>query len=599
MIAPAPAVVFDQVSVTYGGRALALDHLSLVVPPGQFCVLLAPSGAGKSTLLRVVNGLVRPSQGQVTVLGATPGVGHWRRTQARLATIHQHFNLVARATVLANVLHGALPAIGPMRALLRWFRSAHYALARQRLQDVGLDAAHAGRRAASLSGGQQQRVGIARAFMLAPEVVLADEPVASLDPRVSREILDLLKREAHACGTTVICSLHQVEFAREFADRIVGLRDGRIVFDGPPSALDEVAVGQIYRRDTVEPSNGPVPAADSSPPSLPEPPTRMRPGPPWLTARSLAAILIGLVLLAFTGDRLEMPRLAGSIGAWAASPVTGDSTELGRGLDRLASSLWPPQLAEVTPLDRLPAQTGRADGWWARIETQEEKTVQLDPDTLAMTEHIERTPVLVEPLGYLRIVVVKMVESIEIGLWGTVLAVLLSGPLCWLAARNYAPHPLLYVAARATVAGLRAVPEIVSALFLVVAFGFGPIAGVLALGLHAAGFLGKFYAEDIENASRGPQEALAAIGASNWRILWFAVLPEVLPQYIAYTLYILDRNVRMAAVIGLVGAGGIGQELKGRYDLFQYGHVCTILLALFATVFLLDQLSARVRRGLI
>jgi phosphonate transport system permease protein len=139
----------------------------------------------------------------------------------------------------------------------------------------------------------------------------------------------------------------------------------------------------------------------------------------------------------------------------------------------------------------------------------------------------------------------------------------------------------------------------ISALFLVLAYGFGPIAGILALGLHAAGFLGKFYAEDIENADRGPQEALQAIGAGKLKVLWFGVLPQVFPQYIAYTLYILDRNVRMAIVIGIVGAGGIGQELKGRYDMFNYGHVSTILLALFVTVFLLDQLSARIRARLI
>jgi phosphonate transport system permease protein len=139
----------------------------------------------------------------------------------------------------------------------------------------------------------------------------------------------------------------------------------------------------------------------------------------------------------------------------------------------------------------------------------------------------------------------------------------------------------------------------ISALFLVLAYGFGPVPGILALGFHAAGFFGKFYAEDIENSDKGPQEALFAIGASKLKVLWFGVLPQVLPQYIAYTLYILDRNVRMATVIGIVGAGGIGQELKGRYEMFNYGHVSTILLVLFITVFLLDRLSARLRARLI
>jgi phosphonate transport system permease protein len=205
----------------------------------------------------------------------------------------------------------------------------------------------------------------------------------------------------------------------------------------------------------------------------------------------------------------------------------------------------------------------------------------------------------VQPVGYLWRVAVKMVETLEIALWGTILAVAVSVPLAIGGARNYTPSAGVYAVTRGLVSLLRAIPEMISALFLVLAYGFGPIAGILALGLHAAGFLGKFYAEDVENADRGPQEALHAIGAGKLKVLWFGVLPQVFPQYIAYTLYILDRNVRMAIVIGIVGAGGIGQELKGRYDMFNYGHVSTILLALFVTVFLLDQVSARIRARLI
>ena len=122
---------------------------------------------------------------------------------------------------------------------------------------------------------------------------------------------------------------------------------------------------------------------------------------------------------------------------------------------------------------------------------------------------------------------------------------------------------------------------------MVLAFGFGPAAGIMALGLHSAGFLGKFFAEDIENADVGPQDALIALGAAKWRVLKLSVLPQVMPQYVAYILYILDRNLRMATVIGLVGGGGIGQELKGRFDLFEYGHVTTIIIAIFLVVFIL------------
>jgi phosphonate transport system permease protein len=191
-----------------------------------------------------------------------------------------------------------------------------------------------------------------------------------------------------------------------------------------------------------------------------------------------------------------------------------------------------------------------------------------------------------------------MAKTVEMGLLATVIGVVFSLPLAVLAARNYAPARTVYHAARALVVFLRAVPELISALFLVLAYGFGPAAGVLALALHCTGFLGKFFAEEIEQCDRAPQEALTALGAGRLKTLRFAVWPQVLPHYAGYVCYVLDRNVRMATVIGLVGAGGIGQELKGRYDLFQYGHVATIILAIFLVVLALDRLSDALRAKL-
>ncbi|MCC5022393.1 MAG: phosphonate ABC transporter, permease protein PhnE [Candidatus Synoicihabitans palmerolidicus] len=235
----------------------------------------------------------------------------------------------------------------------------------------------------------------------------------------------------------------------------------------------------------------------------------------------------------------------------------------------------------------------------AHIRTNEQLDVAIDYDTLPKTITVQREETLVQPAGYLWFVLKKMAETFKLGCWGTLLAVVLSAPLALLCARNYAPHPIIYGLARAWVSFVRSIPELVSALIFVLAYGFGPIAGMLALGLHCTGFLAKFYAEDIENAERGPQDALFALDTDRLRVLRVAVLPQVLPQYVAYTLYILDRNLRMATVVGIVGAGGIGQELKGRWDLFHYSHVATILLVLFASVLLLDQLSARFRFRLI
>ena len=318
--------------------------------------------------------------------------------------------------------------------------------------------------------------------------------------------------------------------------------------------------------------------------------------PPY-TLRSVALVLVVFALLWLTGSRVQMDRLAALTGeGFAVALGLRESSQVSAGAARIAGELFPMQISERREVARIENFDRNHLPWFSHIETEQTRERRLNPTTLVMEETTQEREYLVEPLGYLGHVALKMVETLEIALWGTLLAMLLSVPLAFCSARNYTPNRAIYFAARSLVSFFRAVPELVSALFLVVLYGFGPIAGVAALALHAAGFLGKFYGEDIENADNGPQEALQAIGAGRIKVLCFAVLPQVFPQYIAYTFYVLDRNVRMATVIGLVGAGGIGQELKGRYDMYNYGHVATILLAIFITVMLLDQLAARMRR---
>jgi len=320
---------------------------------------------------------------------------------------------------------------------------------------------------------------------------------------------------------------------------------------------------------------------------------RIEPPYSW---RGLLVVLMVLLVLCVTGARVEVDRLAMLTGeAFAVALGLRDSSQVSRGAVKVVQELFPPQISERREVARI-ENFNRSDlPWFSHIETLRETEQHLNPRTLAMEKSTISREFLVEPLGYLRHVTLKMIETLEIALWGTLLAVALSLPLAYCSARNYSPHRAVYLVARCLVSFCRAIPELVSALFLVVLYGFGPMAGIAALGLHAAGFLGKFYGEDIENADGGPQEALRAIGAGKLKVLCFGVLPQVFPQYIAYTFYVLDRNVRMATVIGLVGAGGIGQELKGRYDMYNYAHVATILLAIFITVFLLDQIAARMR----
>lgn len=330
---------------------------------------------------------------------------------------------------------------------------------------------------------------------------------------------------------------------------------------------------------------------------------REKPGPAWRFPkpwgiRSIVVLILGFMLLWYTGHRVEMDRMAVMTGKAVGAVVTGGNSQVGTGLSRVVSSLWPIQIEERTEIARIENFDPHHLPAFSRIEVQRIPVQRLNPVTLQMETRYETQQVLIEPYGYLLQIAEKMVETLEMALWGTLLAIIFSVPLAVLSARPYSPNLMTYYFARVIVGLFRAVPEMISALFLVLAYGFGPIAGVLALAFHSAGFFGKFYAEDIENADTGPQEALRAIGTGSLLTLRHAVLPQVLPQYVAYTLYILDRNVRMATVVGLVGAGGIGQELKGRFDMYDYGHVGTILLAIFVVVILLDQASNRIRSQL-
>jgi phosphonate transport system permease protein len=184
-------------------------------------------------------------------------------------------------------------------------------------------------------------------------------------------------------------------------------------------------------------------------------------------------------------------------------------------------------------------------------------------------------------------------------LWGTIMAIVLAIPLGVMGARNYAYGRWMYLGARAICSFVRAIPELIVALILVIMYGPGPVAGILALGFHTSGFLGKFFADDIENADPGPQDALRSTGGNRFKVLRMAVVPQVLPQYVAYIQYIVERNVRTATILGVVSAGGIGFELMARFRNGEYDAVATILCIVFITVFALEQATQYLRQKLI
>jgi len=237
----------QNVAMTYPNGVAAVMSTSITVPQGQFLVLLGPSGAGKSTLLRCLNGLVKPTQGDVVVegLGSIFQSGRaLREHRRRTGMIFQQHHLIGRLTALQNVMVGRLGAHSTLRSLFA-LPLADRLLALQSLERVGL-LERALDRADELSGGQQQRIGIARAMAQKPQFVLADEPVASLDPATGERVLADLHRICREDGITAIVSLHQIDLARQFADRVIGLASGRIVFEGSALQLSQTILDQIY-----------------------------------------------------------------------------------------------------------------------------------------------------------------------------------------------------------------------------------------------------------------------------------------------------------------------------------------------------------------
>jgi len=265
----------ECLEVSYGHQPPALQLARLDISPGERIAVIGPSGSGKSTLLRTLKGYLRPTRGKVEVLGVNLGAhcGSARRAARRevnhrIGVVYQQFHLALRLTVLQNVLCGRLGLTRRWRSLLGWFSGEDYRVAWAAIAEVGL-AAQVHQRADTLSGGEQQRVAIARAVAQQPELILADEPVSSLDPAWADDVLALLAEVQQHHQTTLVMSLHQPDLARRFATRIIGLRQGRVVFDGNPARLTPAELEEIYRGNNLSfqgPASAPAAGSASSEP---------------------------------------------------------------------------------------------------------------------------------------------------------------------------------------------------------------------------------------------------------------------------------------------------------------------------------------------
>jgi phosphonate transport system ATP-binding protein len=237
----------EALSRQYGARAAVAD-VSLCIDKGAFVGIIGRSGAGKTTLLRMINRLVEPSAGQIVFDGLDVTALRDRQLRlwrARAAMVFQQFNLIGRLDVLTNVLIGRLAAVASWRALLSLWPDDDKAIALAALEQFDLGQL-AGQRADQLSGGQQQRVAIARALVQEPDLILADEPIASLDPHNTRVVMDALQRINKHFGITVLCNLHSLDVARSYCDRLIGMAAGKVVFDGTPASLTDDAARTLY-----------------------------------------------------------------------------------------------------------------------------------------------------------------------------------------------------------------------------------------------------------------------------------------------------------------------------------------------------------------
>jgi phosphonate transport system ATP-binding protein len=254
-----PIVSIKDLVKIYPSGTCALDGVSLDIQRGEFVVLIGLSGSGKSTLLRCINRLVDPTSGVVVFDGIDVTAAdrtEIRHVRRRIGMIFQQFNLVRRSSVFSNVLSGRLGYRSTWRTIVSRPTASDVGAAFENLGRVGI-ADRAFSRADALSGGQQQRVGIARALMQQPELMLADEPVASLDPATSHSVMKYLEQINKKDGITVICSLHFLSLARRYGTRVIALKDGRVAFDGKPDAIDERRFKEIYGEDAEEVEIGP------------------------------------------------------------------------------------------------------------------------------------------------------------------------------------------------------------------------------------------------------------------------------------------------------------------------------------------------------
>lgn len=520
-------IEFKDVNKVYPNGHVGLKDINLNIEKGDFAVIVGLSGAGKSTLLRSVNRLHDITSGDILIEGKsiTKAKGNDLLMMRRnIGMIFQHFNLVKRSSVLRNVLSGRVGYHPTWKMVLGLFPKEDKVKAMDALERVNILDKY-DQRSDELSGGQQQRISIARALAQEPAIILADEPVASLDPLTTKQVMDDLKKINEELGITILINLHFVDLALEYGTRIIGLRAGELVFDGPASEATEEVFNDIYGRKLKDDeklglNNMTTPTTSKYDEYLNK----------KFSLKTSFTIFLVLALI-----------------IWSFLYTGFSFADLMVGLPQIGSFF-----GQMVPPD------------WAYIHT------------------------ILKP----------MLDTIRMAIVGTFLGAIVSIPIALICASNIVKTKWISIPARFILNIVRTIPDLLLAAIFVAVFGIGQIPGVLALFILTICVIAKLLYEALETIDPGPMEAMTAVGANKTKWIVFGVVPQILSTFFSYVLFAFEINIRASAVLGLVGAGGIGLFYDSTLGLFQYPKTAMIILFTLVIVVIIDYVSSKVREQL-
>lgn len=506
-----PVLNAKKLSLRYEGCAVdAVHQVDLQLSLNDRLALIGSSGSGKTSLLRMLEGSLTPTSGSLKVEG-------------QLALVYQDQRLVVERDVLTNVCSGAIAQVSSLAAIFK-FPEGIRNRAMEILEDLGMaELAH--HRVSSLSGGQRQRVAIARALCAAPSILLADEPLASLDPANGKRVLDLLGKLQKKYGFALIVTTHDLSYCSHFFPRFLAMEAGHL--------------REVSNLPTIEQTTT-IPTQETELDSIPTEtaPTQDR----------------GLGNTNRLQEKLRLGLFSTCLGAaliWAAMGVglsldsfTGLFTELAA----FSKGFLPKSFAAFLELP------------WKTLS-------------------------------------VSLLQTLQMALLGTVIGVIFSFPFGILAARELGP-PKLRPFVRFFLNTVRTVPSIFWALVFVAMLGLGPVSGVFALAAYSTGYLTKFFYEGLEDVDPRAALALKALGASRTQSFFLAIFPAARPVLTGSCFFMFEYNIRAASILGIVGAGGIGQDLMYYIEWRQFPSAAAGLLLLLVIVVGLDTISERLRKQL-